>query len=232
MIFIEPGFGILTNARPNHDPSQNLLDFTQLISEHSEKHFFSMEGYNVWCNGVVKGDDGKCHMYFSRLLKSRGHEAWATHFKIAHAVSDSLFGSYHFSDICLTARGNQFWDGAMTHNPDVIRYNGKYYLYYNANKGSRYWNINADAKMLKMTHLNWINRNNHRIGVAVADRFNWTLSPNSFEHKFSIAFKDAEHLEFNRSEIAKVYLENGKVATSFLAAKPKDKEDSFSMVSG
>ncbi len=29
-----------------------------------------------------------------------------------------------FSDVCLPALGNQFWDGSMTHNPHVIRYQG------------------------------------------------------------------------------------------------------------
>jgi len=329
------------------------LDFTKLIPKNPEKRIFSMEGYNVWCNGVVKGDDGKYHLFFSRWPKSRGHEAWATHSEIAHAVSDSLFGPYHFSDVCLPARGNQYWDGEMTHNPHIIRYKDKYYLYYTANKGSGYWKTTADTVKPKMSHPEWwVNRNFQRIGVAVAyspygpwkrldkpliditpgrrttgvptvfqrpdgkfslayksvmekegfkggavkhyislsdsplgpfkdyekpfitspksdfpiddhvewfqdgkyyciakdhgdmitehgialllfespNGLDWTLSSNSLVHKFSITFKDGEHMDFDRFEMPKVYLENGKVIALFLAAKPKGKEDSFSVV--
>ena len=329
------------------------LDFTKLIPENPKKHIFSMPGYNVWCNGVVKGDDGKYHMFFSRWPKSRGHEAWATHSEVAHAVSDRLFGPYHFSDVCLPARGNQYWDGEMTHNPHIIKNNNKYYLYYTGNKGSGYWKTTADTVKPKMTNPEWwINRNFQRIGVAVAEtpfgpwkRFDkplidispgrrttgvptvfkrpdgkfslayksvmekegfkggavkhyislsdsalgpfkdydkpfitspksdfpiddhvewfqdgkyyciakdhgdmitehgislllfespngldWNLSPNSLVHKFSITFKDGEHMDFDRFEMPKVYIEKGKVVALFLAAKPKGKENSFSVV--
>ena len=329
------------------------LDFTKLIPENPEKRIFSMENFNVWCNGVVKGEDGKYHMFFSRWPKTRGHEAWVTHSEIAHAVSDSLFGPYHFSDVCLPARGNQYWDGEMTHNPHVIKHNGKYYLYYTADKGSGYWKTTADTVKPRMSHPEWwVNRNFQRIGVAVADspygpwkRFDkpliditpgrrttgvptvfqrpdgkfslayksvmekegykggavkhfislsdsplgpfkdyekpfitspksdfpiddhvewfqdgkyyciakdhgdritehgialllfespngldWTLSPNSLVHEFSITFKDGEHMDFDRFEMPKVYMEKGKVVALFLAAKPKGMEDSFSVV--
>lgn len=60
--------------------------------------------------------------------------------------------------------------------------------------------------------------------------FDWTLSPNSLVHKFSIDFNDGEHMDFERFEMPKVYMENGKVVALFLAAKQKGKEDSFSIV--
>jgi hypothetical protein len=58
----------------------------------------------------------------------------------------------------------------------------------------------------------------------------WILSPNSLVHQFSITFKDGEKMDFDRFEMPKVYLENGKVVALFLAAKPKGREDSFSVV--
>jgi hypothetical protein len=58
----------------------------------------------------------------------------------------------------------------------------------------------------------------------------WTLSPNSLVHKFSITFNDGEQMEFDRFEMPKVYLENGKVIALILAAKPKGKDVSFSIV--
>jgi hypothetical protein len=340
-------------AVPLAQYSGESLDFRNLIPENPEKHIFSMPGYNIWCNGVVKGDDGKYHMFFSRWPESRGFDAWVTHSEVAHAVSDHLFGPYQFSDVALPARGNQFWDGAMTHNPHVMRHKGKYYLYYTANGGSGYWDNTADTVMPRMDHPEWwVNRNNQRVGVAVADspygpwnRFDkplmditpgrrttgvptvfhrpdgkfslayksvmekegyrggavkhyislsdsplgpftdhdrpfitspksdfpiddhvewyqdgkyyciakdhgdmitehgialllfessdgldWTLSSNSLVHKFEITFNDGEYMDFDRFEMPKVYLENGKVIALFLAAKPKGKEESFSIV--
>ena len=108
LVLTMTGFNFSTKAQTSDNKNIISLDFTKLIPENPEKHIFSMEGYNVWCNGVVKGDDGKYHMYFSRWPKSRGHEAWATHSEVAHAVSDNLFGPYHYSDVCLPARGNQY----------------------------------------------------------------------------------------------------------------------------
>jgi len=353
LFFTMIGFNFSIAAQTSNKKIISSLDFTKLIPENPDKYIFSMEGYNVWCNGVVKGDDGKYHMFFSRWPKSRGHEAWATHSEIAHAVSDRLFGPYHFSDVCLPARGDQYWDGEMTHNPHVIKYKDKYYLYYTANKGSGYWKTTADTVKPKMSHPEWwVNRNFQRVGVAVSDspygpwkRFDkpliditpgrrttgvptvfqrpdgkfslayksvmekegfkggavkhyislsdsplgpfkdydkpfitspksdfpiddhvewfqngkyyciakdhgdmitehgialllfespngldWTLSSHSLVHKFSITFKDGEHMDFDRFEMPKVYLENGKVVALFLAAKPKGKEDSFSVV--
>jgi len=146
------------------------LDFTQLIPVHPEKHIFQMDNYNIWCNGVVKGDDGKYHMFFSRWPKSRGHEAWCTHSEVAHAVSDKLFGPYKFSDVALPARGTKYWDGEMTHNPHIIKYKGKYYLYYTGNTGSGHWKTTADSVRPTMRDAEWwINRNNQRVGVAVAN---------------------------------------------------------------
>jgi len=55
------------------------------------------------------------------------------------------------------------------------------------------------------------------------------ISKNSLVHTFDITFSDGKSLVFDRFEMPKVYLEKGKVVALFLAAKPKGKEDSFSV---
>jgi len=50
----------------------------------------------------------------------------------------------------------------------------------------------------------------------------------SLVHKFSITFRDGEHMYFDRFEMPKVYMENGKVLALFLSAKLNGKENSFS----
>ena len=109
---------------------------------------------------MVKGDDGQYHLYYSRWKISDGFEAWVTSSEVAHAVGSSPTGPFVFHDVALPPRGRQFWDGMVTHNPTVHRFGKKYYLHYTGNTG--------DGKVTAT--LNWVHRNNQRIGVAVADR--------------------------------------------------------------
>ena len=83
-----------------------------------------------------------------------------THSEIAHAVGDGPLGPFKPAGVVLPARGREFWDGLCTHNPTVLRAGGKYYLYYMGNTGDG----------VVRQPLNFIHRNNQRIGVAVADK--------------------------------------------------------------
>jgi predicted GH43/DUF377 family glycosyl hydrolase len=92
---------------------------------------FRMDGYWVWCGSVIKGDDGKYHMFASRWPKTTGFGPyWLTNSEIVHAVSDKPAGPYKFSDVALPPRGAEFWDGQMTHNPAIRKYKDTYLLYY------------------------------------------------------------------------------------------------------
>ncbi|WP_332368420.1 glycoside hydrolase family protein [Spirosoma telluris] len=119
----------------------------------------SDSAYFIWCGTMVRGKDGICHLYYSRWRRELGFNAWVTHSEVAHATATDPLGPYVFQDVALPARGSQFWDGLCTHNPTVHEFNGKYYLYYMGNTG--------DGKNMKT--LNFVHRNNQRIGVAVAD---------------------------------------------------------------
>ncbi len=134
-------------------------DFSQMIQPVPASAKFEDPGYIVWCGTMVRDDAGKCHLYYSRWPRKLGHYAWVTHSEVAHAVADNPLGPYKFADVALPARGAKFWDGLCTHNPTVMRFGKKYYLYYMGNTG--------DGKLSR--DLNWSHRNNQRIGVAVAD---------------------------------------------------------------
>ena len=142
------------------------LDFPRMMQPIPESAAFHDPGYFVWCGTMIRSDDGKYHLYYSRWKKSDGFESWVTRSEIAHAVGDSPTGPFAFHDLALTARGKDAWDGLVTHNPTVLRVGGKYYLYYTGDTGDG----------LVMPTLNWSHRNNQRIGVAVADSPNgpWT----------------------------------------------------------
>ena len=61
---------------------------------------FECEGYWAWGSSVVKGDDGKYHMFVSRFPKSLPfHPGWMVASEIVHAVSEIPQGPYRFSEV-------------------------------------------------------------------------------------------------------------------------------------
>lgn len=132
----------------------------------SKKSIFENDTMSIWGGSLVKGDDDLYHMFYAKWPKNIGWE-WVNYSIISHAVSDSPFGPFTHKDDALPDRGPQFWDGSTTHNPTVHKFNGKYYLYYMGNTG--------DKKIVSVpgkAKINWVHRNNQRIGVAVADNPN------------------------------------------------------------
>ncbi|BDD02289.1 glycoside hydrolase family protein [Persicobacter psychrovividus] len=150
------------------------LDFSKVLPDSfNKKNIIEEEDYNVWGTNIIKGKDDKFHAIYSRWPKSRGHHGWVTHSEIAHAVSDELSGPYVFKNLVLAPRGNQYWDGDCTHNPHVLEYEGKYYLYHMGNRGSGYWDNTPEDRMPMMKDKEWwVNRNHQRIGLAVTDDLN------------------------------------------------------------
>ncbi len=76
---------------------------------------FAMDDYWVWCGSVIKGDDGRYHMYASRWPKKypffTGYKMCS---EIVRAESVKPEGPYVFQEVVLPARGADYWDGRMT----------------------------------------------------------------------------------------------------------------------
>lgn len=127
---------------------------------------FSMPDYWIWGSSVIKGDDGKYHMFADRWEKVIGFHGWVTHSEVVHAVSDTPEGPYTFSEVALPKRGVEFFDGLVTHNPRIIRFNGRYWLYY---FGTTYDFPVPDAHTAWQD--DWFERAwmNKRIGIAWSD---------------------------------------------------------------
>ncbi|MDV7185892.1 glycoside hydrolase family protein [Lutibacter sp. TH_r2] len=143
--------------------------------------FSGGDSLSIWGGSVVKGEDGLYHMLYSRWPKKIGWE-WVNYSEVAHATSKSPFGPFKHVDVALKERGEGFWDGSATHNPTVHKMNGKYYIYYMGNFG--------DKKIVSVpgkAKINWMHRNNQRIGVAVAD------SPNGPWKRFDKPVLDITH---------------------------------------
>ena len=149
-----------------------VTDFSKLIQPVSKISILEENDYYVWGGSVVKGNDNLYHMFYSRWKKEYGFNAWVTHSEIAHAISVKKEGPFSFKNVALPVRGAEYWDGLCTHNPTVKEFDGKYYLYYMGNTG------NGDV----MESLNFVHRNNQRIGVARANDPNgpWQRSDKPF----------------------------------------------------
>lgn len=133
------------------------------FGEVSKKSVYNEKDNSVWGGTLTKGEDGLYHMFYSRWPKNIGWE-WVNYSEIAHATSKSPFGPFKFHDVALGERDHDKWDGTTTHNPVVLKIKGKYYLYHMGNTG--------DKKIVSVpgkAKINWMHRNNQRIGVAVAD---------------------------------------------------------------
>jgi len=68
-----------------------------------------------------------------------------------------------------------------------------------------------------------------KYGIALllfesSNGYDWKLSDHPLVHQFSITFNDGETMEFDRLEMPKVYLENGKLKALFWQPSPREKK--------
>jgi alpha-L-fucosidase len=161
--------------------SQNdQLFFKDRLLPVSEENIFKTEGYYNWCSSVIRGDDGKFHLFYSRWKKEYAFTGWLLFSEIAHAVSDSQAGPWQYRETVLGGRGKGHWDAITAHNPKIEYFEGKYYLYYvSTNMGDKDYTQQdlVETARTGYSHPNWsILRPNQRTGVAVATSLSgpWT----------------------------------------------------------
>jgi hypothetical protein len=151
-----------TAAQVSPGTSIPSLDLAGLMQPIPASAAFRDPGYFVWCGTMTQSSDGRYHLYYSRWKAELGMEAWVTSSEVAHAIGDSPFGPFKFHDVALPPRDNALWDGMVTHNPTILHIGKRYFLYYMGNTGNG---------TISPT-INWVHRNNQRIGVAVASNPN------------------------------------------------------------
>lgn len=147
-------FSFLFLFFPIHNLHAQDLNFLKLIQPAPNTAKFIDHGYQIWCGSMIQGDDKKFYLFYSRWSDTLKHENWVTNSEIAVAVSNSSTGPYKFVKVVLPKRNKKYWDADVTHNPTIHKFGNKYYLYYMGNYGNGKY---------------WVNRNNQRIGVAVAN---------------------------------------------------------------
>ena len=88
--------------------------------------------YYNWCNSIIKGEDGKYHLIYSRFPKDKGFCSWLTNSEVAHAVSDSPAGPYKYVNTIINVDKPLYGSNDMitAHNPKLKYFDGKYYIYF------------------------------------------------------------------------------------------------------
>ncbi len=92
---------------------------------------FAQDDFWVWCGSAIRGEDGRYHLFAARWPKALPFFAgYLTHSEIVRAVADRPEGPYAFQEVVLPARGPEYWDGQMTHNPTIHKADDTYLLFY------------------------------------------------------------------------------------------------------
>ena len=94
------------------------------------------EGYYVWCNSPIEGEDGKTHVFFSRWNARKGMGGWINGCEIVHAIADSPEGPYEVLETVLQPRPGS-WDATTCHNPSIRKVDGQYCLFYMGNSNGK-----------------------------------------------------------------------------------------------
>jgi hypothetical protein len=126
LLFLISLFALSSNAQENPD-NLFLRDRLEAVKE---DNFFKTDGYFNWGASIIKGKDGRYHMFYSRWKKEYSFTGWLTHSEIAHAVSKTPYGPWKYKNTVLSGRGNNHWDAITAHNPKIKFFEGRYYLYY------------------------------------------------------------------------------------------------------
>ena len=165
--------------------AQDNLNVRELIRPVDSSAIFKQDGYYVWCSSVIKGEDGKYHMFYSRWSHGEraldddtmnyifnGFRGWNKYSEIAYAVSDKIGGPYRFVKTILKGDGDvKRWDRFTMHNPSVRKFGKYYYLYYISNSFDSSMQFNNPSFTREWKH--WLQYNaTQKIGVIKFKSFN------------------------------------------------------------
>ncbi len=155
---------------------KDILFFKDRLQPISEENIFKTADYYNWGSSIIKGNDGKYHLFYSRWKKEYKFTGWLLYSEIAHAVAKNPAGPWKFKETVLEGRGKGHWDAITAHNPKIKSFEGKYYLYYiSTNLGIKTYSESdlLETSITGYSHPNWkFLRPNQRTGVAVSNSIN------------------------------------------------------------
>lgn len=147
------------NASPDATDSDEQMRLSDKLLPIGDENIFRSKDHHNWCGSIIKGDDGKYHLFYSRWERKRGFYAWLTHSSIARATSDQPAGPYVYQNTILDFEQNIYSKGEhiTAHNPKIKYFDGRYYIYFISTELTR--NI-SNTELLATarkgnTHPNW-----------------------------------------------------------------------------
>ena len=156
-----------------------------LEDHQARKHVFADPDWFQWGGSVVRGEDGKYHMFYARWHRQneRGMRGWLYESQIARAVAGRPEGPFEHVEVVLEGFGDPAgtrWDALNAHNPCITRMDpvsGKqrFYLYFIANH-------DRDPQPDQEWREDWWDHViSQRIGVAASDSLDgpWVRHPQS-----------------------------------------------------
>ncbi|MGJ7032432.1 glycoside hydrolase family protein [Niabella hirudinis] len=163
--------------------AQDNLDLqSRMPKEVGARQLFVADSFYNWCSSVIKGPDGRYHMFYSRWSHGKraldddpmngifnGFSGWLKYSEIAYAVADQATGPYRYVKTILKGEGDsRSWDRYTMHNPQIRKFGNQYYLYYISNSFDPAFHFSDNRKVGK-DWLHWLKYNcTQKIGVVKA----------------------------------------------------------------
>ncbi|HSF44812.1 MAG TPA: hypothetical protein VLA58_02335, partial [Chitinophagaceae bacterium] len=109
--------------------AQDDLNIRSMMKPVGENALFISDSFYTWCSSVIKGEDGRYHMFYSRWLHGKrektddsmnyifdGFRGWCKYSEIAYAVSDGINGPFKFvSTVLKGSHDPNDWDRFTMH---------------------------------------------------------------------------------------------------------------------
>ena len=107
------------------------MDFSKGFYPAKRNSGFRMDGYFVWCGSCIKGENGRYYLFASRWKEELGFpEGYMVGSEIVLASADAPDAPFRFEKVIFSKRDTHYWDGMMTHNPFIMRWQDEYLLFY------------------------------------------------------------------------------------------------------
>ena len=76
---------------------------------------------STWGGSIIRGDDGKIHMFAAYMTENCGLTSWETNSEVVHAVADSPLGPFSIQETVLKR---------FAHNPTIHKVGDEYLLFH------------------------------------------------------------------------------------------------------
>lgn len=161
------------NVHISYSQDTDDLDLSKLIQPADTALFIKDNKWFNWCHSIIKGEDGKYHLFYARFPKAKKFSSWLVYSEIVHAVGETPTGPFKYYENVLEPRKDK-WDAINAHNVKIKKFGDTYYMYYistnwNGIKQQLSDSILDDISFKGFGHKLWMPiRNNQRSGVAVS----------------------------------------------------------------